>query len=80
MRPGVVRFQAMLTLSEVCLRGKHSGPVVQRREIWRGVDEHHWAYEAASVTTAWVYSMLHWKYRVHVEPLSTYRSRSGMVT
>lgn len=70
MRPGGVRCQAMLTLSEVRLSGKHSGPYVQSREVWRRVDERHWAYEAASVTTAWVYSMLHWKYRVYVEPLS----------
>lgn len=79
MRPGGVRCQEMLTLFEVLLRGKHSGPYVQRREIGRRVNERHWAYEAASVTTAWVHSMLHWKYRVYVEP-PKYRSNSGMVT
>lgn len=31
------------TLSEVRLRGKHRGPYVRRREIWRRVDERHWA-------------------------------------
>lgn len=70
MRPGGVRCQHMLTLSEVRLRGKHSGPYVRRREIWRRGDERHWARGAASALTAWVYSMLHWKYRVYVEPLN----------